>query len=537
MRKIKILDCTLRDGGYVNNWGFGEESILKIINKLNKANIDMIECGFIKNKSYEIGSTVFDSVERVNEIFSNSIKDFKLLAMINYGQYDINDIPKYNDNFLIKGIRVAFHKEEVKEALGYCRQIKEKGYKVFVQPMSTISYNDIEILSMIKEVNDINPYAIYIVDSFGVMKKNDLLRLFYLIDNNLNKNISLGYHSHNNIQLAFSNAQQLCDIHTERNLIIDSSVFGMGRGAGNLNTELFVEHYNNNFEKKYEIYPLLEIIDQELNKIYAENYWGYSLPHYLSANNNCHPNFATYLANKNTLTINSINQILSRIPENKKSNFDKQYVEKLYQEYQKNDIDDEKTKERLIDEFKDKNIVILAPGKSLKEYNKDIRKYINDNSIIININFKSEEYPVDYIFFSNERRYLDYIENSNKDNEKIIISSNLKKEVDVKNEYIINYNSLLNDNEIIYDNATLMFINFLIRCDYKNVYIAGFDGYVLNEKDSYIDPNMAHGTQAKDLIIRNEEISKKIKELDKKIRIKFITPTNYQKNLGDKDEK
>lgn len=529
MGKIKILDCTLRDGGYVNNWEFGSESILKIVKKLNKANIDMIECGFIQNKGYKVGSTLFDGVERINNFFSDLTDEINLLAMINYGQYDINDIPEYNDSFRIKGIRVAFHKEEVNEALNYCKEIKKKGYKVFVQPMSTISYKDIEILDMVEKVNDMELYAIYIVDSFGVMKKNDLLRLFYLIDNNLNKDICLGYHSHNNMQLAFSNAQHLCDIHTERNIIIDSSVFGMGRGAGNLNTELFVEHYNNNLEKKYEIYPLLEIIDQELNKIYAENYWGYSLPHYLSASNNCHPNFATYLANKNTLTINSINEILSRIPESQKSNFNKQYVEKLYKEYQENDVDDEDTKERLIKEFGNRSIVVLAPGKSLKKNRSDIEKYIKNDSIVISINFKAEDYPVDYTFFSNEKRYLDYIENANKNNEKIIISSNLKKEVKVKNEYILNYNKLLNNNEIIYDNATLMFINFLIRCDYDEVYVAGFDGYLLNEKESYVNPNMAHGTQAKDLIIRNEEISKRIQELNKKIKIKFITPTNYTK--------
>ena len=97
---------------------------------------------------------------------------------------------------------------------------------------------------MIQRVNEIEPYAFYMVDSFGMMKGKDLTRLFYLVEHNLKEDIWIGFHSHNNMQLAYSNAQVLVGAHTKHNLVIDSSVYGMGRGAGNLNTELFVEYLN-----------------------------------------------------------------------------------------------------------------------------------------------------------------------------------------------------------------------------------------------------------------------------------------------------
>lgn len=125
----------------------------------------------------------------------------------------------------------------------------KKGYKVFVQPMVSLNYTDEEFLSLIQLVNHIKPYAFYIVDSFGMMNKKNLIRLFYLVEHNLDESIWIGFHSHNNKQLAYSNAQCLIDTQTARNLIIDSSIFGMGRGAGNLNTELIVEYLNDNFHE------------------------------------------------------------------------------------------------------------------------------------------------------------------------------------------------------------------------------------------------------------------------------------------------
>lgn len=122
--------------------------------------------------------------------------------------------------------------------------------------------------------------------------------MFYMAEHNLSTGIWIGFHSHNNMQLAYANAQCLVDVQTSHNLLIDASVYGMGRGAGNLNTELFVEYLNEYSCGKYLVKPLLRLIDEILDGFYQKNAWGYSLPRYLSASHNVHPNYASVFLKK-----------------------------------------------------------------------------------------------------------------------------------------------------------------------------------------------------------------------------------------------
>ena len=332
MNRVHILDCTLRDGGYCNLWDFGFENTKDIISGLIKSNVEIIECGFLTDKvKYNKNVTKFTDLKELSSVIPDK-RDGKLfVAMVNYGEYDINLLPNY-DGSSIDGIRVAFHKKDMSEALDLCEKIQSKGYKVFIQAMVSLSYTDEEFLRLINYANKIGPYAFYIVDSFGMMKKKSLTRLFYMVEHNLNENIWIGFHSHNNMQLAFSNAQELVNIQTNRNLIIDSSVYGMGRGSGNLNTELFVEYLNDNCGTEYNIKPLLKIIDDIINGFYQKNYWGYSLPNYISASHNAHPNYASYLDDKKTLTVENINEIFDMMDSEKSVEFDKEYIEELENE-------------------------------------------------------------------------------------------------------------------------------------------------------------------------------------------------------------
>ena len=333
MTNIQVLDCTLRDGGYCNQWNFGEKNIKKISNGLVEAGIDIVELGFLTNKvRYDKNISKYTTFKEVIKMIPQERKERMFVCMINYGEYDLKDIPNYTEGSL-DGFRVAFHKKDMIAALEFCKCLKEKGYKVFIQAMVTLSYNDQELFVLIKRVNEFVPYSFYIVDSFGVMKKKDLIRLFYIVENNLGKNIFIGYHSHNNMQLAYSNAQTLIDIRTKRSIIIDSSVFGMGRGAGNLNTELVVEYINDNVEQRYFLKPLFTIIDEILNDFYQKNSWGYSLPNYLSAKHNIHPNYASYLDAKKTLTVENMDDIFYMMDNEKKSEYDSNYIEKLYIKY------------------------------------------------------------------------------------------------------------------------------------------------------------------------------------------------------------
>ena len=522
MNRISVLDCTLRDGGYCNQWKFGKKNIIKILNSLDEANIDIVECGFLTNRiERDEELSKFTKEEQIEELLPKNRNGRTYVAMINYGEYNLDDLPDADEN-TIDGIRVAFHKKNKDAALEWCKKLKEKNYKVFIQAMVSMNYSDDEFLKLIEEVNHIQPYAFYIVDSFGMMKNQDLCRFFYLVQHNLSEEIMIGFHSHNNLQLAYSNALTLVNMQTDRRLIIDASVYGMGRGAGNLNTELFVDYLNERLEKKYRLNPLLSIIDEILNGFYQKNYWGYSLPNYLSAIHNAHPNYAGYLDDKKTLTVEAMNEIFDMMSDEKKVEYNSDYIEELYMKY----MNAKAASEGAIAEVKNRiiagKVLLIAPGKSSLTQSKEICKYISENNpIVIGINMSYEHYPVDYLFVSNIRRYRELGEDEKK---KSIITSNIGK---TDAFAVIKYSEYLNDKEYVKDNAGMMALKWLIQMGVKNVALAGFDGYSHDYQRNYMDSEKEIVTKTEITDKMNQGIKEVINEFRQSIQIEFITDSKY----------
>lgn len=316
---IKVLDCTLRDGGYIINWGFGEKMISSVIQNLCAAKIDFIECGFLKECQYDSSKTFYDSPDRLN------LKETKAALMINYGEYGIENFSSAQRQNVV--IRVAFKRHQIKEALDYIKNLKNEGWDVFANPMSTNTYSSGELLKLINNLNNIKPYGISIVDTLGNMYEKDVLEIFNLIDQNLDKSISIGFHSHNSMQLSFSNTKALIKAGINREIIIDSCVYGMGRGAGNLCTELITKYLNDNYKKNYNISPIFKIIEN-LKPIYENSPWGYSTPYYIAAIHGCHPNYALEMVNMG-FSDEKIDKLMKKIPEEKKTSFDKNFLSTL----------------------------------------------------------------------------------------------------------------------------------------------------------------------------------------------------------------
>lgn len=320
---IKLLDCTLRDGGYVNNWEFGESNISEILNCLKRANIDYIETGFLKECIYNPDKTFFDNTERL-EKFTD--KNQKYTVMINCGEYDTEKIPQ-NTNSNLK-IRLAFKKHNQEDALNYIQNLQNKGWDVFANPMSTNTYTKEELETLIKKINLINPYGLSIVDTLGNMYENDVLEIFKFIDERLSSQIPLGFHSHNSLQLSFSNTKALIKMGIRRDIIIDCCLFGIGRGAGNLCTELITKYLNDNCSTDYDIKPILKTISEIIQPIYNISPWGYSTPYYIAALHGCHPNYAHFLL-KMGASDETIASIIEKIPQDKKTVFDKDFISSI----------------------------------------------------------------------------------------------------------------------------------------------------------------------------------------------------------------
>lgn len=532
MKNIKVLDCTLRDGGYCNQWQFGEKNIKRILNGLVDANIDIIECGFLTNKMKWCSDiSKFNNVETMGKFLPARKQNKSFVCMMNYGEYDINDLPNCEGSS-IDGIRLAFHKKDLNNAMEDAMGIMNKGYKVFIQAMVSLSYSDEEFLGLIKKCNTINPYSFYIVDSFGVMKQKDLIRMFYMIEHNLNDGITIGFHSHNNMQLSYSNAQALVNIQSNKDLIIDASIFGMGRGAGNLNTELFVEYLNDNANGSYESKPLLSIIDDILNHFYFQNYWGYSLPNYLSAKHNLHPNYASYLSDKQTLTVDNIDDIFSMVEESKKNSYDGIYIEKLYFDYLALNQENENHLNDLIRSLKNKKVLIIAPGKSVEdEKEKIVNAASRANVLSIGVNFNYFYFETNYIFLSNLRRCQ-----SLKDIQphRIIATSNIpENDIYLK----LKYKKLLNNVKGVQDNAGMMLIQFLISLGVKEILLAGFDGYSHDASENFADSELEFSVRNSVFDMMNKGIETFLNSESRNANFEFITSLKNIKPKFKREDK
>jgi len=528
MNNFLILDCTLRDGGYINDWKFGRSNVINVISKLTSANIDIIECGFLEDTTYDPECSFFSDVSQIKAVMPSDKKQTQFVAMTRLGYLDLDKLEPY-DGTSIDGIRVTFHENEVEEAIEYCRTIKAKGYKVYVQPVGTTSYTDKYLLELIERVNELEPYAFYIVDTLGLMRQTDVSRMYYLLDNNLKDDIVIGFHSHNNLQLSFSNAQVLADLHTNRTIIVDSSVYGMGRGAGNLNTELIAQHLNMSRNADYDMNALLEIVDETISPLLSKYEWGYTVPYYLAAINNCHPNYASYLMNRKTLTVKSISAILTSIPKHERELYNKALVEELYLKYQKHTINDNESLKDLALLLSDQQVLILAPGASVTTNEDALKAAIEEkNMVVISVNFDGNGIKPDYYFFSNNKRFQAFISKGNVSQtaEKTILTSNVKTEAS-NYKYMINYGDYLNSQSLVNDNATLMLISLLVKLKLSNVYLAGFDGFEAGASTHYLNEKLETSLEKDHFIEMNHQIKDAINEINKTIDLQFLTPSLY----------
>lgn len=310
---IRILDCTLRDGGYVNQWQFGSEAIAGVVRALEQANVDVIEAGFMRDVAY----TPEKSLYRTPEDYARAIGKKKegcmytaLVEMANPYPPELMT-PRFSEG--PDGLRYSFWLRLLGDALDYAEIIASKGYRLCVQPTRVEQYSDEQFADMIRRFNDLNPYALYIVDTFGLLRKEDLLRYARIADEVLRPDAILGYHAHNNMQQAFLNASAFAELDLRHEKMLDSSIFGMGRGAGNLNTELLADYLNAHFNGKYEIMPLIRAYDRYLKPIRRELPWGYSLPYFMAAGMRLNPNYPWFYENKTDMNEVQIVEAMSRI--------------------------------------------------------------------------------------------------------------------------------------------------------------------------------------------------------------------------------
>lgn len=473
MSKIRLLDCTLRDGGYINDWKFGFNVIRNMLSNLVDASIDVVEVGFLKNCVYDQDASCFNNIAEIKKVLPIYKKNTKFAAMILYTNYDLSKLED-NDGTL-DYLRVTFHNYDYESGIQYCEQLKKKGYKIFVNPINIMGYRDAELVYLIQQINNLKPYGMSIVDTFGSMTKRDLMRIYSIIENNLDKDIVVGIHLHDNTSMAFSLAQYFLDIKSpKRQCVIDGSLYGMGRKPGNLCIELISDYLCEVYGKKYQIECILDAIENYIYPINRKNGWGYSIEYFLSAKNNIHRNYAEYYQKKGRLTSKAINNILKEVEISFASRFDDNYAEHLYREYIfKNEIDDAEDLVKLREIFKGKSVVLLAPGPSSLHIQIILEKIKTKGVIIVAANHVPPSISPTYVFFSNMKRFEEYKEF---EMHNLILTSNIDIDV-LKPEYYLDLKKLSMRRGEFSDSCGILLLRLMEKLEPKQLFLVGFDGY------------------------------------------------------------
>ena len=290
--KIKVLDCTVRDGGLMNNHNFDLRFVREVYKALSEAGIDYMEIGYknsqrlFSNKEY--GKWKFCLDQDIREVIRGIESATKISVMVDVDRVDIEDILPKKDS-PVDMIRVATYVKDVDKAIFLTNHFADKGYETAVNIMAISRALDNELTECLQQLEK-ECYAkiINIVDSFGSLYQETTEFLIKKAKSIL-KSKEVGMHAHNNQQLAFANTIEAI-IHDAN--YVDTTIFGLGRAAGNCPTELILGFLKN---PKYDIRPILDVISKEFIPLQKKIEWGYFIPYAITGILDEHPRTAIAL--------------------------------------------------------------------------------------------------------------------------------------------------------------------------------------------------------------------------------------------------
>ncbi len=530
MKKAQMLDCTLRDGAYLVDKKFGDNIIRGMISGLTESNIEWIEIGFLQTEDFGEGKTVFANAADAARFVPQPKGNTKYAVMADYSRYDV-ELLEDNPGNSFDAVRVCFFKKEREDAVGFCRRVVEKGYKCFVQPVDILGYTDKELIDLIEKINPLNPYSFSIVDTFGSMYEDDLERVFHLIDHNLVYTSKIGFHSHNNMQMSNALSQSFLRMtYSTRESVVDTTVSGMGRGAGNTPTELVMQYMIQKLGYTYNLDAILDLIDAYMPGIRAKCTWGYTTPYFVAGCYSAHVNNISYLSKKNGIMSKDIRYILNKIGAQKRKRYDYDLLESTYAEYLSSDIDDASDFEALKTVFSGQDVILVCPGASASNAAEKIN---GEEALVISVNHISEKIRADYVFMSNNSRYNYWKEDPAFRGAKKILTSNLDFAKD-EGDLVVSYKRLLKCGWENMDNSTILLLRLLDKLSVKSVGIAGFDGYTVTDAGSgnYAQKDMERRLSAEEATKINKELADMLSDFiavkENIERVYFVTPSRFE---------
>jgi len=295
--QIKVLDCTIRDGGLTNKWQFSDETVRKVFLALSESGIDYMEIGYKSSEQYfsraEHGAWKFCTEEDIKRIVGDVETKMKLSAMADIGRIDSEDIP-YKKDSILDMIRVACYTKEIDKGIALAHECLNKGYEVTINLMAVSKVLEKDLDEALNDLSKSDVPVVYLVDSFGSLYSEQIhflaKKYFQALPGK-----ELGIHTHNNQQLAFANTIEAIIAGVNR---LDATLYGMGRGAGNCPLELLLSFLKN---PKFDIRPLIEVIQEIFIPMKTEIEWGYHIPYLITGVLNEHPRSAMKIMAQNEL--------------------------------------------------------------------------------------------------------------------------------------------------------------------------------------------------------------------------------------------
>lgn len=534
MNHAMLLDCTLRDGAYLIDKKFGDNNIKGIIEGLIKSRIDCIEVGFFQDDGFGEGKTVYKNSADAKRYIPDDKQNSMFTVLADYSRYSLENLDNCPGDS-IDAIRECFFKAERFDAIRACKEIKAKGYKCFVQPVDILGYSDIELIEFLQLVNEIEPYCLSIVDTFGSMYQEDLHRIFEIINHNLISTCKIGFHSHNNMQMSNALSQEFIRMtYGKRKIVIDGTISGMGRGAGNTPTELLAQYMVSQLDYNYDMDALLDIIDGYMDNIRSKCNWGYTTSYFVAGCYSAHVNNISYLTQKNSIRSKDIRYILNKIGAVPRKRYDYELLERTYVEYLESDIDDSSAIEAISKIVTGRNILLIAPGATAVSAQESIKQYIEQKvAVVISVNFLHNIIKSDYVYMSNIKRYSYWKNMDIFKRQKKLITSNIKQQAEDDTELVVSFNKLIKCGWEHIDNSAIMLLRLLDLFELQSIAIAGFDGYNYGEghKKNYATSELELFNVREDPDSINKEILSMLRDyMETRVQdtpISFITESRF----------
>lgn len=337
---VQITDCTIRDGGYLFNKNSDPDFIKGIMKGLADAGIDFVETGFLQTNVSGETLVYKDSVD-ARKYLPKDRKKTQFLGFCDNSRYSLDKLDEF-DGKSFKWLRISFAQHEIDSSIEFCAGAKKKGYLIQFNPMDSISYTDEARANLIEKVNKVKPASFSIVDTFGAMDMKNLIHIFKQVDDLLDKDIKIGLHSHDNLGLSCALAERMIELaeDTGRDIIVDGSLFGMGRGAGNAKTELLADYINKYCGGQYDLQVLLETIDRYITPVLRNIHWGYDLPMYVCGTMHSHVDNVYHLKKTYNCTANEMFDVIGSLLPQQRTRYGTGYsktdfsvLDKTYEDY------------------------------------------------------------------------------------------------------------------------------------------------------------------------------------------------------------